>query len=602
MSEKKSSRLDMLEINKLLTYKFYIPAYQRGYRWTDVQVNALLNDIWEFNKNNIDPEKFYCLQPIVIKEKIVNEIKLWEIIDGQQRLTTILIMLYYFNQTEFKTPKGIFNIEFATRPSSNSFLMNIENANMAKGNVDYFHIHEAYNTVKHWFENKVKTEGTTTVASKFYETLVDKVNVIWYEINNEDEHREVENAIDVFTRINMGKIPLTNSELTKALFLQKKNFKEHQTYMQVKIAKEWDDIERKLQDDSFWYFIYHSKNTSKYENRIEYIFDLLKDKKKDFEEHFTFNRFIEDIKVKNIDDIWLEIKNYFQCLEEWYNDSELYHLIGFLIENKADINTLQQSRIGRTKKGFVEYLNEEIVQLFKNISLDELEYPKDSSDIRMTLLLFNIKTIIATQKAEVRFPFDKFKKENWDIEHVNSSTETVIPKNSRAKWALDILEYFTGKQGYSDKFIEKENLTEKEIQQNCIQNLNIEEDIEFCRSLIKILEEEKIAEEDFKILQQQIQAHFKEGDIKQNDGISNLALLDEGTNRSYKNAMFPIKRKYIVINDQNGIFVPICTKNLFLKYYSKQMSGIMYWNTSDATDYFNAIKNTLSIYLQNQNQ
>lgn len=599
----KENNLEMLEVNKLLGFNFYIPSYQRGYRWTDKQVTALLNDIWEFKNQNHSPEEYYCLQPIVVKEKTIENSNYWEIIDGQQRLTTILIILYYFNQNEFKTPRKTFSLKFATRPSSDLFLENIEDKELAKNNVDYFHIHEAYGSITDWFKKKIEVSPTN--PGKFYDTLVDSVNVIWYEINENINPSEIENPIDVFTRINMGKIPLTNSELVKALFLQKKNFAEHQVYMQIKIAKEWDEIEKKLQDDSFWYFIYNSKNPIKYENRIEYIFDLLKGKNKEHEEHHTFNEFVRDFEKidkesennMSVDDIWLTIKNYFQCLEEWYNNAELYHLIGFLIEYNYDINTLQTNRLGKSKSAYIDFLNEEIKGLLDNIGIENLDYKLHAKEIRKTLLLFNIKTIVASQKAEVRFPFDKYKKEKWDIEHVNSQTDKTITKANRKEWALDILEYFTGEKGFSDNIVNEENQTEKEIQLESVEELVEPKEIDYCNRLIAIIEETNTDEEFFKELNEELNHTFKENEFTQNDSISNLALLDEGTNRSYKNAMFPIKRKHIISNDENGIFVPICTKNLFLKYYSKQMSGVMYWKNSDASNYLEAMKKTLSMYL-----
>lgn len=597
------NNLEMLAINKLLDFSFYIPSYQRGYRWTDKQVSSLLNDIWEFKNQNHNTDEYYCLQPIVIKEKTIEAESYWEIIDGQQRLTTILIILYYFNQNEFKTPRKAFSLTFATRPSSKLFLNNIEDEQLAKSNVDYFHIHEAYSVIKQWFEDKIKSSPTN--PGKFYDTLVDSVNVIWYEINERVTLSVTDNPIDVFTRINMGKIPLTNSELIKALFLRKRNFTADQVYMQIKIAKEWDDIERRLQDDSFWYFIYNSKNPIKYENRIEYIFDLLKGKKKDDEEYHTFNEFVnafDEIEgdtenKRTIEEIWLSIKNYYQCLEEWFNNSELYHLIGFLVEYNHDINALQKGKLGKSKIKYVDYLNEEIAKLFTNISIEDLDYKSHSSEIRKILLLFNIKTIISTQKAEVRFPFDKYKKEKWDIEHVNSQTDKKITKAYRKDWALDILEYFTGEKGFSDEIVGKETKTKKEIQIDRIEGLMEPKEVDYCNRLKAIIEEANIDEEFFRDLYDELIISFKENEFTQNDSISNLTLLDEGTNRSYKNAMFPIKRKHIIANDGKGIFVPICTKNLFLKYYSKQMGGVMYWKNSDAANYLDAIKDTLSIYL-----
>ena len=52
-------------------YDFFIPDYQRGYKWTRIEVLKLLNDIWDFklNHGNDDDSDFYCLQPVVVKPK-----------------------------------------------------------------------------------------------------------------------------------------------------------------------------------------------------------------------------------------------------------------------------------------------------------------------------------------------------------------------------------------------------------------------------------------------------------------------------------------------------------------------------------------------------
>ena len=340
------------------------------------------------------------------------------------------------------------------------------------------------------------------------------------------------------------------------------------------------------------------------ENRIEYIFDLIQGKKKDDEDFFTFNEFYnefeknrEDNGILKIDPLWLKIKKYFLILEEWYNDKDLYHLIGFLIEYNHDINKLKSDSNGLNKSNQKVFLKQEIREMFKNIDIDDLEYGATHNKlIKMNFLLFNIQTILATQKAEMRFPFDKYKEENWDIEHVKSQTEKSINKSNAKDWALDILEYLTGQKGYSNNLLQESNKTTKEIQLEHIENLD-EKDKDFASRLIHLLEQEKIDDEYFKNLYDDLTIEFKESDFEQDDNISNLALLDENTNRSYGNAMFPIKRKRIIENDMNGIFVPICTKNLFLKYYSKKMGNVMYWRESDAKDYLESIKKLLKEYL-----
>ena len=102
-----NNTLKLKSIFELLNEEFYIPSYQRGYRWTEKQVKALLTDIWDFRNSNPKTDEFYCLQPIVVAKEININKGPWELIDGQQRLTTIYIILSYFNRRfteEFKKP------------------------------------------------------------------------------------------------------------------------------------------------------------------------------------------------------------------------------------------------------------------------------------------------------------------------------------------------------------------------------------------------------------------------------------------------------------------------------------------------------------------
>ena len=114
--------------------QFFIPHYQRGYRWTEQQVKQLLDDIDSFTPREIPgkPEErtFYCLQPVVVKlmneeykQKYGLKGEWYEVIDGQQRLTTIYIILQYINQKwqgEDKLPQ--FKINYETRKGCVDFL------------------------------------------------------------------------------------------------------------------------------------------------------------------------------------------------------------------------------------------------------------------------------------------------------------------------------------------------------------------------------------------------------------------------------------------------------------------------------------------------
>jgi hypothetical protein len=293
----------------------------------------------------------------------------------------------------------------------------------------------------------------------------------------------------------------------------------------------------------------------------------------------------------------LKVKKYFTSFEGWFGNRELYHMVGYLVECGYDINILKNESFKGTKTTFKAFLKGEIGKQV-NCQVDEVSY-KDKH-VKKVLLLFNIQTILATENADTRFPFNRYKEENWDIEHIRSQTTKQISGNQRHTWAKDLLEFLTGEKGYSDEEVKGSSLTSKQVQKALVGSLEDEEKA-LAQDLLNILDADKIEDEKFNKVRQKFALHFKERDEPENiNSISNLALLDSSTNRSYKNAMFPIKRKIIIENDMNGVFVPICTKNLVLKSYSRKVVDVMYWKASDAKDYLTAIKSTLTDYLPPQ--
>ena len=99
---------------------------------------------------------------------------------------------------------------------------------------------------------------------------------------------------------------------------------------------------------------------------------------------------------------------------------------------------------------------------------------------------------------------------------------------------------------------------------------------------------------DFANLYKNILDYFSENNKHEDvDDISNLVLLDASTNRAYKNSIFPVKRKTIIDKDRQGVFIPICTRNVFMKYYSKNLKDIEIWNENDRTDYFEELKSVV---------
>ena len=549
-----NNNISIKTINELLKCNFYIPSYQRGYRWTEQQVTDLLNDINEFSPKEItnsDEKTWYCLQPIVVKQKDENE---WDVIDGQQRLTTIYLILYYLNQryTEEGRVK-LFELEYETREGSANYLKNelgkIEKDN---SNIDYFHISIAYQTIKDWFKEK-------KVEKSFELKFNDSTKVIWYETSKNED------SIDIFTRINSGKIPLTNAELIKALFLNSSNFPnadaEKLRLKQLEIASEWDRIEYSLQNDSFWYFINKSENNLA--TRIEFIFNLMSNKQSD-DKYSTFYFFNEKFKTKlenEIIDNWHEIKKYFQTLEEWFNDRELYHKIGCLIATGTNIKNILNEKKEKSKTAFANWINQEIQSKFRKVNFEEVEY--NGGYVREILLLHNIQTMLNNENETNRFPFDRYKKEFWDVEHIHAiATEVKVKRENQADWL-------------KNNFVETENHQDEDRNnqiEQIIQSGNTIDENEFDYIIDYVLGEE-------------------------DNSLQNLCLLDRGTNRSYKNDSFKEKRKKIIEREIEGTFIPICTKNVFMKYYSTNVKDIEVWNENDRTSYFKKIQEVITEYL-----
>ncbi len=601
------NQLEMKPINSLLNESFYIPAYQRGYRWTKRQVKDLLDDLQEFEKKAHDSE-FYCLQPIVVKQYGDK----WEVVDGQQRLTTIYIILTCLKEILPLLDKTRYEISYETRTDSTTFLENIDERR-AEENIDFFHIVEAKKAVEEWFKDK----GNYRI--KLIQTLLNEndigknVKVIWYELG---EH---ENATEVFTRLNMGKIPLVNAELVKALFLKSSNFKRNENQddenksiivdlEQVKISQEWDSIEKSLQDDAFWYFL--SKEDKK-DNRIEFVLDLRaaqldctnnileSDKLRTF---LQFSSWFENDDI-DVSDEWLKIKRVFMVLEEWFNDRSLYHLIGYLIHQGHDIKDILKTRNNsHSKSDFrTRLLNKIIQSIFIDsqnpsqsfeklesiietlVSSLSYESNKQHNQIRGVLLLFNIVSLLNSPSSNARFEFERYKLDEWDIEHIRSVASD-MPKNPKlqAQWLEQIIDYISD----DDTLDQEKRLSDK---QSTEAQLIKEQATSLNRSSFKYSQFEEL-------YQRVTQFYNPSSDDEVDNSIGNLTLLDSGTNRSYKNAIFPIKRKCIIKLDKQATYVPLCTKNVFLKYYSKNVDEMLFWKDKDSSDYQQAMINTFTYF------
>lgn len=574
MAENQLGQTSLLQnVQSLLGKNFYVPKYQRGYRWTSRQVRDLLNDIDRFTPSNDDGgNSWYCLQPLVVKKGENKEE--WRLVDGQQRLTTIKLILHYLSQLYVESKrKTLYSIEYETRGKDKDWLDILDDENKSKENIDFSHIYSAYKTIVDWFDKKEDSYDTFKFSSK----LLSDCKFIWYDIDQNGQNNDKEE--DVFIRLNDGKIPLTNSELIKALFLNSYNFskdknEEEIRLQQLEISTHWDMIEQELSDDEFWYFINGKENNER--PRIEYIFDVITNKLQNiddndftfrcFQEKFENNNLIQGNKEKFVKNEWENIHNTYLIFKEWNKDKYYYHLIGFLLCVNYKLADLLTEYQGNDKNIFRRGLLEKIQEVIKWDGKEEIKYRKAQGRESKILLLHNVVTMLNQNNETARFPFSYYiKLGKYDIEHIH-------PQNPKTPDSIDK---------------RKDWLSDKKI---CILDTSLLEQI----NTFKCFDDE----DEFQKIFDAVETYFADGiDDVLVDDLSNLCLLDAHTNRSYHNEFFPEKRIKIIREDQEGTFIPVCTKRVFQKYYTEKPSNMTFWNKTDRETYMNDIKTVLKIYL-----
>lgn len=560
--------------------EFFIPSYQRGYRWGKNEVERLLEDIYTFGENySANGKKSnYYLQPVVIRKR-ENQ---YELIDGQQRLTTLYLIYKYIHNKMPDLPEPQFHLIYETRKSSAAFLKEID-LSKENDNIDFWFISNAYKKIEEWFSQGNPFENATR-RYKFLSFLNDYVKIIWYEIDASED------PISLFTRLNIGKIPLTNAELVKAMFLTaySANSAEKQ---QDEFSLQWDNMEKELHNDKFWYFLTNKINDN-YQTRIDLILDLITKKQaSDREKYFSFFRIDKMKKSSSLDEIWRKILQTFLILKDWFENHELYHKIGYLIATGSDSLTLSdifKLSENKTKSEFRAALDEEIkksIYISRNYSELSYDKPTDYKRISTLLLLFNVESVRLNGEQSQWFPFDKFKfgkssNISWSLEHIHAQqSEGLKTQEQWRKW----LELHLP----SIQAIRVDSNLKNKIPPDLIQRMEDK------------LNKADINGDKFKELQREIIDVLS---LKENvdylHSIANLALLNTRDNAALNNSTFDVKRNQIVEMDKNGAFIPFCTKNVFLKYYTpSEKNQLHFWGQADRIAYINAINEKLKHYL-----
>lgn len=611
-------------IDKLMGRTFFVPGYQRGYRWGRQEVEALLNDLWEFYlQANGEKNVFYCLQPIVLyKDEQARE----NLLDGQQRLTTIYLLLSYLDsrRREEGYDKPLFTLEYATREDSADFLAKklfASEESEEASNVDYHYMRAAYGYIKDWFTQAPKYPGA---ACKLIPLLLDEdgkgpnVRVIEYHIEDDS------NPIDVFLRLNRGKIPLTDAELTKALFLQSDKYDAQLLpYVSPKldlIASEWYAYEQQLSVPKFWHFIspYDAQSTPP---SIRLLLELaardfqsatsyqnttaLWDSKKYTHPCYTiFSDYLQgysgEERLKKIGEVWERIYTIFGLISEWYEDQELYHYVGYLMCTESSSSKrltllcelLEQAETC-TAPEFKASLRREIGKKIEAICLNELSYEERPADIHRVLLLHNIHQHIFTSE-QIRFPFDLYTKEKWSLEHIYAQQSE--PLRNREE-QIGFIEEHIG-TFREDAFGDGEETSSLIVRLEDIRS-QIQEPEKKESERVSLFEEALGLITAFEVNQM--------GDTRSLHGLQNLCLLSRGVNSALSNRTFARKREIMreIMRERvmtaTQEYIPMATRRVFLKYYSASPKDNAYWRREDAEAYMEHIRSVCKHYTSPSN-
>ncbi|MGL5981035.1 MAG: DUF262 domain-containing protein [Phocaeicola sp.] len=674
-----ANNLKLLAIPQLMGKHFFIPDYQRGYKWEKDQVYALLKDLWRYFKSG-KKNDFYCLQPIVVKECSVDTIlkyelpdisalaayedndlekdgpknNVWyEVIDGQQRLTTIRILIAFHIVRNFASDTP-YELRYATRDGLHEIFENlviniqkkevkVDDAFKYKEYIDVEYVLDCANNIINWFnddkeveKNKYNELGTFLTNSYMDQDKDIKVQVIWYETSEKTDAR------DIFERLNDLQVPLSSSELIRAIFLSKSAIYEERELdstispdemkillkdkeaKQSSINAKWDEIEHYFRNDDVWAFM-TNKHANDYRNRIELLFDLMSMKDFNGKDDRLYTYIWFDNKIEkdgwSLWDLWQNIVKNYDTIRFWNEDRDFYHKIGFLIHEKDGSKTLPKMleyvNSGQHKKSeFKNYLLKEIrsvIQGTNDKKLSDLLYDNkaDYKKLKNVLLLYNIELMNQSPTIEARFPFKDYKvqegidlngkqRKGWTLEHIHAQDSECLNPTNRTEW-IDWVRFTLEARKNAPHPSDSDLVFVAKLESLLVRNVETgkckvedERNFRYADHLVPLFQEDLNLWSGGKpyVLEHQL---------------TNLALLSGEINSSIGKGSFFTKQQRINKSIAVGEYVPIATQKVFMKhYYSEEIAKeellsrqLLTWDEDDRTNYMRSIKSVLEEYCFN---
>lgn len=450
------------------TKPFIIPDYQRPYSWTSDQINTLFKDIWEFtcNEGGTDKEGTYFLGSIVFYENKNGE---QEIIDGQQRITSIFLLLRAI-YTKLSKPKE------KTEEAKN-FINKIEpliwKTNKLTGKVEYSSI---------LLNSKVISETENEVLKKILETgevnekLEDNYSKNYNQILELIEEKSVENALmiyqfiyallnqviilpitadtqetalTIFSTLNDRGLPLSDADIFKAKIYNHLQSKEEKK----EFIEKWKELEENTQNISeniqklFYYYMFYLRalendrntttpglrkyySTNKFERLLENnVLDELKKILNIWEIIVNSTQFIENESWSENKDI-LKVLN---ILTSYPNEFWKYPVIVYYLVHK-DNKDFEEKFLKFLRKLYVELLKKYIESPTINAVKSNI-LKLNAEIINSDKPVFDFKSLSEDEiKEKIKIPHrnavrmllktlaydiqDELLPEKWEIEHI----------------------------------------------------------------------------------------------------------------------------------------------------------------------------------------
>lgn len=489
---------------------FYIPSYQRGYRWKSRQVSQLIDDIDAFTPTESSP--FYFLQALAVTKDIENNRV--NVVDGQQRLTTLNLIL-----------------------GEESGELHIDYARDANKELDKYFKCIAEDVIKEKL-GKIGTERRTEFCKKIKE----RCRFLYYEVEKAKE-------LSTFNDLNSGKIPAKDSELVKCVMLTLGN--DEASNVTKARADEWDDIERMLNNNSFFSFI-TPRNTWKEDDGMTVLLryaGLIPTKTEQEEEVFPFlTRILDELKTKSRMTILKMIYSALSRLLEWYNDPLMYHVFGAIVHqrNNKDIKPKTRKEILDAIEKMAEYKPKE----------DKNDYSNWGEDLFNYLLLSNVA--FCWKRWPYRYSFEMHRKvDAWSIEHIFARNQKDLDEKELAEWL--------GEDDSESAF--------NEYRTEC----------------------DKGKGDDW--LSKKLGSRYPS---TEDNSVKNLALLPKNANSSLNNKLFEGKREAVskwACDSWTDYWAPPVTETVFMKSLPGLKMTLPYWSEEDKDSYIKSMSMNIASFI-----